>query len=62
VKFSTLWKKVFHSMENFPENFPTHGKNRADFSILWKKVFHTMEKTAGGRRARVVAAGAAVVG
>ncbi len=34
-RFSTAWKKVFHSVENFPENFPWCGKNGPEFSMVW---------------------------
>ena len=47
-KFSTAWKKVFHSVEKSPESFPQHGKNPEEFSIAWKnreKVFHSVEKS-----------------
>jgi hypothetical protein len=43
-----VWKKVFHSVENWGGNFPCRGKNRPDFSTLWKKVFHTVENPAAG--------------
>jgi hypothetical protein len=44
VFFSTLWKKVFHSVENF-------GRWRGGgwvFSTVWKKVFHGVENVGGG--------------
>jgi len=42
-KFSTLWKTIFHSVENFGKIFPWRGKTRADFSTVWKTFFHGVE-------------------
>ena len=44
--FSTVWKKVFHSVEKFPKVFPLCGKTAESFSIVWKKrskFFHCVE-------------------
>ncbi len=42
-EFSTLWKKVFHTMEKPGPDFPHHGINPPGFSTPWKKVFHNVE-------------------
>ena len=43
IKFSTLWKNIFHSVETSPKNLPYRGKNSPIFpqcgrnvSTLWK--------------------------
>ncbi|HOE36405.1 MAG TPA: TatD family hydrolase [Kiritimatiellia bacterium] len=42
-EFSTVWKKLFHTVEKNAETFPHCGKNAPDFSTPWKKVFHSVE-------------------
>jgi len=42
-RFSTAWKRVFHSVEKNGDHFPRRGNNGAEFSIAWKTVFHSVE-------------------
>jgi len=35
-EFSTLWKHLFHCVENTAKVFPLRGKNGKSFSIAWK--------------------------
>jgi NDP-sugar pyrophosphorylase family protein len=44
---STLWKKVFHSVENSGPVFPWCGQWTGDFSTVWKNLFHGVEKNGG---------------
>jgi hypothetical protein len=40
--FSTLWKNIFHTMENVLAIFPHNGKTFRQFSTQWKEFVHTV--------------------
>ena len=42
-EFSTVWKKLFHTVEKKAATVPHCGKNGPDFSTPWKTFFHSVE-------------------